>query len=633
MSRLIVTYANSRIEPAPSVNIDKEFIYANDTIIGYKYVVRLSGYGSSVNKTLGRYNSNITNTIVSLESIKDALTNNGSNLVVSCIDTGEIIFSAYGGLLRSFDITESANRLSQYAQYDAVLDFTKVDFTNTSNLEVAGDSVAANDPTLVQYLRHLQSYNDNWNFTIAESDMYRYYNRVTAEGLLNLEDYTTINVSYTINATGKHTFDNGITFMPWQRAKEFVQYKLWNQINIFRNTGPLAVSNFNSTYYNSNALLDPFNNSLNQSHTSALTSIPAIYPILHQSITSNYTIFNEVINCNTSEGAGTFSATYSCVLKFTNLNSPWPQKSIHTFTVSYDQTRDFQNAERTITVNGSLEGMLATNILGSTTGGGAVAGNLTGQTFNLPTNGKFIDTVYVSPVSKYTNALDDFVRYIGNAPGYNYNYFGSDDLSPAFKAVLSINYASLFPNTLPTDISDCKEGQVNLSSLLALPQSFNVEHDYNGIVSYSATYSTSRSCSTERGFETLAITEVDPVPTYVEFVVPGRAAGPILQNLNTHNQKRITFDFEGTTKKGCLIGTPFTDANLDDFPLLYGSGVCEIDDYVNFPPAVLCMLFDTEAANPGLIPEKYNYDYNPIDGSFKLSKTYIVCGPNDTTQC
>lgn len=627
MSRLKVTYGGSIIEPAPSINIEKEFIYANDTIIGYKYVLNISGYGSSVNTRLNRNDSNITNTIVSLEAIKDALMRNGALLVVSCIDTNETIFSAYGGLLRSFDISESPNRMSQYAQYTATIDFNKIDFTNTSNLEVSADSVASSDPTLVEYLRHLQSYNDNWNFTIAESDMYRYYNRVTAEGLLNLEDYTTINVSYTINATGKHTFGtDGSTVMPWQRAKEFVQYKLWNQIYIFRNTGPLTVSNFNSTYYNSNAVLDPLNNSLNQSHTSTLTSIPAIYPILHQSITSNYTIFNEVITCNTTEGAGSFTATYSCVLKFTNPNANWPQKSIHTFTVSYDQTRDFQNADRTITVNGSLEGMIATNILGQTTGSGGVSTNLTGQTFNLPTNGKFIDTLYVSPVSKYTNALDDFVRYIANAPGYNYNYFGSDDLSPAFKAVLSINYATLFPNTLPTDISDCQEGQVNLSSLLALPQSFNVDHDYNGTVSYSATYSTTRSCATERGFETLSITEVDPVPTYVEFTVPGRAKGPILQNLNTHNQKRITFDFDGTTKKGCLNGTPFSDIQLNDF-----SGVCTIDDYVNFPPAVMCMLYDTENNHPELIPESYSYDYNPIDGSFKLSKTYIVCGPN--TSC
>lgn len=648
--KIVFRYDENKIEPAPTVAVSKEFIYANDTIIGYKYVLTITGYASSFNKKLNTTSSNISNTIFALQDIKAILMRNGKVLRITCedIDSGVAtseILTAYGGLLRSFDTAESPNRFTQYVQFTAVMDFNEAQFTDENNTEVAGDSVASDDSVLNDQMRHLQSYNDNWNFTIGEEDMYRYYSRVSAEGLLNLEDYTTINVSYTINATGKHTFDSINNTIPaWQRAKEFVQRKLYNQIYIFRNTGPLAVANFNTVYYNSNDInLSDTTTLLNQTHTSSLNNVPVIYPILHNTIAQNYTIFNEVISCNTSEGGGSFTATYSCILKFTNINAPWPQKSIHTFTVSYDQTRDFTKSDRTITVNGTLEGMLETNILapatlgqgvninlgGTTFGGNIVNPNLTGQVFNLPTNGKFLGQVAVSPVSKYTNALDDFVRYIGNRPAYNYNYYGSDDLSPAFKSVLSINYATLFPNTLPTDINSCTDGQVMLSSILALPQSFNVDHDYNGSVSYSVTYSTERSCATERGFEKMSVTEVDPVPTYVEFIIPGRADGPILQNLNTNNHKKITLTFEGTTKKGCLIGTPFTDANLDDFPILNGSGVCEIEEYVNFPPSVLCMIFDTEEAHPELIPESYKYDYNPIDGSFNLSKTYIVCQSDD----
>lgn len=644
--KIVFRYDGNKVDPAPAVAVNKEFIYANDTIVGYKYVLTITGYASSFNKKLNTTVSNISTTIYSLQDIKAIFMRNGKVLHIGCEDTStntvtSTMLMAYGGLLRSFETNESPNRLSQYVEYTATMDFNDVLFTDNNNTEIAGDSVASDDVVLNEQMRHLQSFTDNWNFTIGEEDMYRYYSRVSAEGLVNVEDYTTINVSYTIEATGKHTFDiNGNTIPAWQRAKEFIERKLYTQIYIFRNTGPLAVANFNTIYYNSNDInLNDTTTQLNQTHTSTLTNIPIIYPILHNTVAQNYTIFNEVITCNTSEGAGSFTATYSCVLKFTNIAAPWPQKSIHTFTVSYDQVRDFTKAERTITVNGTLEGMLATNILapaslgqgvninlgGTTFGGNILNENFTGQVFNLPLNGKFIGQVALSPVSKYTNALDDFVKYIGNTPAYNYNYYGSDDLSPAFKAVLSINYATLFPNTLPTDISTCTDGNVYLSSILALPQSFSVDHDYNGSVSYSVTYSTSRSCSTERGFETLSITEEDPVPSYVEFIVPGRTGGPILQNLNTNSHKKITFNFQGTTKKGCLIGTPFTDADLNDFPILNGSGVCEIEEYVNFPPAVLCMLIDTEAAHPELIPESYKYDYNPIDGSFTLAKTYIVC--------
>lgn len=635
MAKLIFKYDGQIIEPSPQISVNKEFIYANDVIIGYKYTLNISGYGSSFNNKLGNTDSNMTNTIIALNDIKGILSRNGKVLEVRCAADNSLFLMAYGGILRTWNVEQSNNRYSQYAPFTATMDFNEVQATELTNTEIAGDSVATDplDQTLGlnELLRHLTSYNDNWNFTIGEEDMYRYYSRVSAEGIVNTEDYTTIKASYTINAVGKHTFDSsGNTVPAWQRAKEFVQKKLYGQIDLFRTNGPLAASNFSNSYYDSRDL--PGTN-LNDTHTSYYNQIPNVFPILHQTVTLNYTIFNEVITCNTSESGGSFNATYSCIIKFTNVNAPWPQKSIHNFTVNYEQTRDFTNSERTITVQGTLQGLIATNILAPSTVGSQATYNTTGQVFNLPLNGKFINTLHASPVSKYNNALDDFVRYIGNRPAYNYNYFGSDDLSPIFKAVLSINYATLFPNTLPTDVWSCQTGGVLLSSILALPQSFSVDHDYNGSISYSATYATSRSCAMERGFETFTITEKDSVPAYVEFIVPGRSNGPILQNLNTHNIKRITFDFEGVTKKGCLAGTPWSDVNMDDFFGEDGEAeICDVDQYINVPPSVQCILNDTETANSTiLIPESHKYDYNPIDGSYKLSKTYYICP--EYTEC
>ena len=184
--KIIVTYDGYQIDPAPSLSINKEFIYANDTIIGYKYVLTINGYGSSFNKKLGQTESNLSTTIVSLLDIRNILMRNGRTLNVVC-DNGNVLLTAYGGLLRSFDVAESPNRMSQYAPFSVVMDFNEVQFTDAINTEINRDSLASDSPTLNEALRHLQSYNDSWNFTIGEEDMYRYYSRITPKACLILK--------------------------------------------------------------------------------------------------------------------------------------------------------------------------------------------------------------------------------------------------------------------------------------------------------------------------------------------------------------------------------------------------------------------------------------------------------------
>ena len=136
----------------------------------------------------------------------------------------------------------------------------------------------------------------------------------------------------------------------------------------------------------------------------------------------------------------------------------------------------------------------------------------------------------------------------------------------------------------------------------------------------------------ERGFETFTVTESDPVPVYAEFMVPGRSGGPIIQDLNTNKVKHITFDFQGTTRKGCVAGTPFSVDYSGAFSGVF-SDVCGTQDYVNIPQNVLCMINDTETLHPQLIPESYSISYNPIDGSYKLTKSYIVCSSDSLAGC
>lgn len=605
-----VTYGGQPLIPAPILSVNKEFIYANDSIIGYTYVININGYATNIQ------NSNFINTVLQLKDVQNILHQNGKSLIVQC--DGANLITAHGGTLRSFNMQDTENKWFNYAKYSASIEFSNVYFGTGVNTEIAEDSTTGG--VLTPDLLGLRSYNDNWTFNIGEEDMYSYYSRVSSSNIVNIEDYTKINVQYNITANGKHFFDNNNNLIPaWQRAKNFVQHKLWNQIDIFRTKGPLGNAIFNSTNYNSTDIQTHVTTTLANSHTSISNTTPTILPILGGSINSQYKIYNEIITCSTSESDGSFTATYNCILKrFVGAGATFPQDSIHTFTVSYDQTRDFDSGNRTISVNGTVQGLIRTNILAPTTYGGA-ATESTGQVFSLPSNGYFVDTLHTSESTKYTYALKDFTTFIGKKSSYS--VFSADDLSDAFKQVLEINYASLFPDTNPIALFTCAEGGVTLRSILALPQSFNVSHNYSdGTISYTAEYSTERSCAMERGFETFTVTENDAVPIYAEFTIVGRSSGPLIQNLNTNKAKTITFDFEGTTRKGCVLGTPFS---VDYQGIL--NDVCNTNNYLRIPQKVLCMINSTEFNNPELIPQSYNISYNPIDGAYKLSKTYLVC--------
>ena len=636
-SNIKLSYDGIVISPTPLLSVNKEFIYANDSVIGYTYVITLTGYASSVvnNNTT----SNLLQTIISLKDIQNAFHKNGKRLLVYCQgpnNSSTLLIDGHGGQVRSFNVDETDNKWFNYAKYSVTLEFSDVYFYGNNGIvnpepEIGYNSLA-NSPFYLDLIK-LKSYSDNWNFAISEDEMYSYYSRTT-NGVLNIEDYTRINVEYTITANGKHFYDgNGVLKPAWQVAKDFVQKKLYNQIMVFRdvNKGPLGFATFNNTNYDSTDIQGSLSTTLDKSLSSTyeVSSSPSILPILDFSIANNYLIYNETIVCSTSESDGTFTATYRCILKKYNSNNIFPQNSIHTFTVSYDQTLDFNTNNRTINVNGTLQGLIPTNILAPTTYGGSIV-NSNGEMFSLPNQGYFIDTFHAPAATKYSYALQDFVTYIAQTVSpVNHNGYSADDLSDNFKRVLSINYASLFPNTNSTAILDCVNGQVNISSILGLPQSFNVDHNYaEGSISYTAEYSTERSCAMERGFESFSVTENDAVPIYTEFLIPGRANGPILQNLNSYKNKRITFDFEGKTKKGCVAGTPFAIGYTGTF-----ANVCGTDDYMEIPQKVLCMIHDTEALHPELIEESYSISYNPIDGAYKLSKTYMVCPHIDTSGC
>lgn len=618
---LTLRYDGIIIEPAPNISVTKEPIYigAEENLMGFIYKVNLSGYASS---RLLSNNSNVSNMPKSLNSlgiIKDILHRNGKTLTVydNCRNQDYLIAS--GGKLISFNVEEG--NWYNYVKYSASFEFSDLSFYSAFYGWSQGinlDTIAVQDPVMAELMFKLKSYNDSWNFTVPEEEAYMYYTRIayvddSGSPAVSTEDYSQIQVSYTISATGKNFYNvSNTATSAWEMAKYFVQYKMYNQIAMFRNGGLLSETPFLNTNYNS------FENGNTPSQ--AITSnvqfqaAPAVPPILDYSIVNRYAIYNETIDCSTSESEGTFSATYNCILKRFDMTIAAPQNSIHTFSMSYSQERSPDSQNRVLSINGSLQGLLRTNILVNFNDG---------QTFILPPNGTFYN-IGNDTVSKFGNAYEDFVTYISNLE--------IDDLRDNFKYVLGINYSNLFPATDQNIPCIQDRGYNFLYQVLAEPRNFNVSYNYSqGTVEYSASYDTERACAAERGFQSMTITEDDAVPLYAEHTVVGRTRGALYQNLNTNKAKSITISFQGVTKKTCGAGNPFSirpdDLADPGFDIL-ALDPCDTDAYTALPLSVRSIYFFTElgalALGQPLIVTSFTTTYNPADGSYDVSKSYLV---------
>lgn len=657
LSSYAFIYNDQRIIPAPTFSIEKRFSYANDSISGYTYTINLKGYASSIDPINNPRSSisNIDNTISALDSIHAILHKNGGRLVVTC--NGATIIEGIGGQLRSFDVSKTENYWIHYAEYTCSLEFSNLlfyDVNGTLNYEIALDS-STGQPVVgtedvADYMIRIKEYKDSWSFNTSDEEIHSYYSIVNS-GTQITEDYSTINVEYKIDATGKHFFEPNGTLIPaWDRAKQFVQEKMYYQIGMFRrdigtpptdindmvltnNTGrtafPLADSARDNNVFPYDSTSPPMipEDLLANSHSHGFAAQgPVNPPLLGNFVTQSYGIFNEKIICETSESDGTFSATYSCILKrvipWSFGNPMFMRNATHKYDISYEETNDFTTSVRNINLNGTIQGLLPTNILMN-----GIQLN-EGSPFHLmlPSNGPFLASSR-DPASKYYYAWLHFVQDIVKAPS---GAAAFTDINDTFKQALAINYETLFPYT-SSDIPCLEDqngqgGNLQLFQLLAQPRTFSISHDYNaGTVSYSASYDTERSCSVDRGFEELSVTEEDPVPIIAEFTIPGRAPGPIIQNLNTYTNKKVTFAFTGVTRKGCVDGNPWQE----QWDQVDGDIFSFIENKMPYPPHVKKIIETTEnsAETQGrkLIKTADSFNYNPVDGSYSINVTYIVC--------
>lgn len=585
--------ANHRLVPAPNINISLEYNYSNDTIIGYSYIINLNGYASALDLRDLEYGDTIPENINqnfgavtdSINKIRSILTNNGSVLHIVDKDNNSIL-KAKGGILRSFSFDESNNNWRQFANYTASIEFNSLDLGDSvENCEnIFLDSTTYNNDGILDISKYkIKSFNDSWSFTFDENDSFSKIKFTDVGTNININNHG-FNIEYSINAVGKHFFDysnennSTSTLLPaYEQAKNFVQYRLHSQVtNLISNV-------LKDSYSTSCISSDGLNDILQPGSSGLLKGL------------SNYKIFNEKISCDSSEAEGSFSATYSAVVKNSSGNSFFSSpETRHSVTKSINTVNNNGISSKNISVNGTIEGLIE---------GGLIR---TPGPIRLPSTGSILISNN-SSTSKYDNAkslLDKIYNESDYSAGIGQS--GKRDLKMSFKNSLGITLAQLNTQASPLDtIPDPPH-----------PTTFNLTHDYNaGTINYSIEYG-NKTCG--RKFHDISIQTSNPNKVLATFNIPNSYNCPTIQELGTYTAKTVNLTIQGVDFTE--TGQP-TELDI-------------VQELINKHLSLDC--FDNGYLPEYTLPPDGNYiitqkqyTTNPIDGSFTVNISYIC----DTIGC
>lgn len=549
------TSLSDRVAPAPQINISPEIYYANDSVIGYTYNVTLNGYANALRKEIDETNnvSSFSGTIDHIGDIRDIFNFNGGNLTIK-YQGGDTLLVAKGCTIKNLQFNNSDNKMVNYSQYSVELEFNEIDFIGcdaSSAINCAatvfhtpyqsGNSIVSDSLVDMKDYK-LKEFSDKWTFTI-EDDVYNTY---------GTENHKSMKVSYTLSATGKNFYVDNLTIPAWQQAKLFVQDRLYTQVNNLINS-PLTYSS-SSTMSACDASLTPSQINNNSTGSGILSGFD-----------SALGVYNETIDCETSESDGTFSITYTSLLKYGNAYA-----AQHTFTHNMQYNNDGA-PETTINVQGTIQGL---------TKGGFIK-NVTQQDFALPQNGQFI-IPYNGNDTRYSNALAYYNNFVGN----------TTDLTSNFKNLLNITGAALSMKNAPSYPS---------------PSSFALDHNYlTGELGYTALYSSKHERNKQNGFTNISVTRKDPTQIIQEFIIPGRSSGPLIQKMNMYNPRTISINIDGVNinNKACI----------DSLGDICGAYALPIID-----SSIAPLLQDLGS---GWIKTKDTRSVNKIDGSYSVSLEY-----------
>lgn len=532
-----------QLVPAPTINISKEFNYANDTIIGYTYTVGLQGYITNYRKTNSDEDSstnpdavsnNIQKVLGGMEIVRKILSRNGSDLNIQ--DDVTTVIYCKGGTLRSLNFEETENNWASYAQYSATIEFNDIEFLgetvvcNSSDIDSASKS-----PNLLDTNEHkIKNFNDSWSFSIGEQS-FDFVRNIDTGKDLRIHNMV-INASYNISVTGKNHYIDDQLIPAHEQARIFAQKRLYDRVSqlVVGNTSNILkiTSNVSSNPCGSNTL-----NNIHQNGSGLLGNI-------------TYLPHNESVSCEISESDGTFSANYSCILKSKATGMTYSGQSV-IHTVSRSRNKEAQSGDRnnyTISIDGNIQGLVLGGLIYS-------SGN-----FILPSSGSFV-VANNDNINKYSTA-STFYNSIGN----------NSDLIDTYKDILDITFNEL--NIVP-----CAG-----LPLYPKPSSFNLTRNFiDGNISYTAEYSTDNACNKDgESILSVSITTENPTPVLAEFIVPN---GPvIIQDIKTVTAKKINITIDGrkNSNRECCsnLTTVLNDINCSSIILPSGVALPDPNKYI-----------------------------------------------------
>lgn len=610
--------ASCRLIPAPTLSINTEFIYSNDTIIGYTYIITLTGQVTALDlrnfvSESDTYNKNYDfgAVIDHLHKMRNILSKNGSVLHVVEVDqTGgsKPVLSAKGGILRSFDFSESNNQWTKYANYSAQIEFHSLelkgakwkdnswqaDFQQEYASATSGSQIFLNDKTYpyndntdIVNIKNfkIKSFQDNWSFDFDSDNAFNKINTIENNNILNI-DNTSFQIQYTISAVGKnfYTYEDDTNSQPklipaWEQAKNFVQYRLYSQVtglldHVLENQTAESGCDINMV------------KTLQNAH-----AVGASNGLLKNIGDTHFMVFNEQISCDTSESEGSFSATYTATVKSSaNTDYSLPEAR-HTITKNITTNTQGKRKIKTISLEGTIEGLIE---------GGLIRHS---KPLVLPQKGSILIFQGLNnDPTKYDNAkklLDKIYSEFDYNSGYG--VAGKRDLKVAFKNALGITEAEIGQDVWSED----ERGQG------PHPISFNLTHNYkDGSISYSLEYSSNNISS--RKYREISISTKNPTKVIATFSIPNSESCGIIQELGTYTTKTVSISIKG------IDLSPTGKYNI------YNNGwLAQLD----------CMTCYENGSFPIPLPDGTNtiltnkvFTKNPMDGSFTLDLEYI-CKP------
>lgn len=559
--------AGNLLIPAPSLSISPEIYYVNDSVVGYTYNITLNGYATALESAASGIDSGLGLVLQSADTIRQIFNINGKDLTIK--GDGATVLVAKGGTVKSLTFNPSDNKWTNFATYSVELEFNELDFTGCSTSTAAATCASSffhniypsgfqcTPDKLIDIKKHkIKTFSDKWSFNI-ENDIY-------ASGPNSADKQESFKVGYTVSATGKNYYVGDLVTPAWEGAKNFVQEKLFTQVNglisgILAKSQPESMDGCDA----SKKIFETY-------HTLAHTETGGLLQTFDNIDNNNkFRVYNETISCETSEASGSFSATYSAIIKKYNYTkNPKANAAIHSYTVS-ETTSSQSSMSNSIVVQGSVQGLVE---------GGFI--NINSKDFKLQKSGTLLIKLD-SDDTKYKNAEYAFKAFVVDG----------DDLKGALKLELGLTKGALYIKNDP--------------EIPAIPTSFNIDHSYHGgSISYTATYDTARNRANGLGYSSISITRDDPVDLIQEFIVPGRSNGPIIQKLGSKTAKTMSINIEGNKGLGCKT--------LED--------VCQPSTrWEDLIPGLEGLLTDTEER---MLTQK-DFRENFTDGSFSISLGFI----------